>query len=149
MLKQQKNKFGFTLIELMVVIVIIGILATLGLVTYRNALIRARDSKAMGDVKDIIAALEQDKAVDGINSVYASIGDGAACSGSITTDFTMPTGSPNSYMCHRPDNNSAVCISVQLENSNNGNCTACNCGASTCTITTGATNTHFCAVTKQ
>ncbi len=37
-----KNKMGFTLVELMVVIVIIGILASAGMPTYRNKITRAK-----------------------------------------------------------------------------------------------------------
>lgn len=148
MLKIKFNN-GFTLIELMVVIVIIGILATLGLVSYRNAIIRSRDSRAVGGVKDIISALEQQKAADGINSYYTNIGSSAECSQvSIGTDFTVPDGNPNPYTCTATGlagARTAYCISVLMENDKNGNCGGCTGGS---TYDTSAT-TDFCARTKQ
>lgn len=55
---QQKNQ-GFTLIELIVVIGIIAILATLGLSTFENVSKNARDAKKKADLKDIKTALVQ------------------------------------------------------------------------------------------
>lgn len=50
---------GFTLIELMVVITIIGILATIALVMYSGIQKSARDAKRIGDIDAIRKALEQ------------------------------------------------------------------------------------------
>ncbi|MBI4120581.1 MAG: type II secretion system protein [Parcubacteria group bacterium] len=52
-----KNK-GFTLVELLVVITIIGILATVVLVSLNSARVRARDIKRVADVRQIALALE-------------------------------------------------------------------------------------------
>ncbi|OGY84436.1 MAG: hypothetical protein A3F54_00665 [Candidatus Kerfeldbacteria bacterium RIFCSPHIGHO2_12_FULL_48_17] len=54
----RKNEKGFTLIELLVVIAIIGLLATLAIVSLRNAQQRARDTKRITDVKSIQTAVE-------------------------------------------------------------------------------------------
>lgn len=53
----QKNK-GFTLVELLVVITILGILATIGLVAFGSAQIRGRDAQRKSDLKQIASALE-------------------------------------------------------------------------------------------
>ena len=54
----RKNKKGFTLIELLVVIAIIGLLATIAVVALGTARKSSRDSKRIGDVKQIQTALE-------------------------------------------------------------------------------------------
>jgi general secretion pathway protein G len=56
MLNLNKQK-GFTLLELLIVIFIIGILAVLVLVNISNARSKARDSRRVGDIKSIQEAL--------------------------------------------------------------------------------------------
>jgi prepilin-type N-terminal cleavage/methylation domain-containing protein len=59
LLKKIKNKqLGFTLLELLVVIVIIGILSTIGLVSFRTAQMKSRDSIRKQDLHQISQALE-------------------------------------------------------------------------------------------
>ncbi|MFA4942587.1 MAG: FISUMP domain-containing protein [Patescibacteria group bacterium] len=53
-----KFKKAFTLIELLVVIAIIGILATVSVVALSNARSKSRDTKRVGDMKQIQTALE-------------------------------------------------------------------------------------------
>lgn len=50
-------KFGFTLVELLVVMAIIGILATVGLASYRTSQMKARDATRKNDLKQIQTAL--------------------------------------------------------------------------------------------
>jgi prepilin-type N-terminal cleavage/methylation domain-containing protein len=57
-MKQIKKQGGFTLIELMIVIAIIAILATLGVTNFSSALRRARDAKRQSDIVAVQKALE-------------------------------------------------------------------------------------------
>ena len=53
------KKSGFTLVELLVVIIIIAILATIGMTFYTTAQKSARDAKRQTDLRFIQSALEQ------------------------------------------------------------------------------------------
>lgn len=54
--KQKKN--GFTIVELLIVIVIIGILAALVIVAYTGIQVRARDTARITKIKDVAKAIE-------------------------------------------------------------------------------------------
>ncbi len=53
-----KKQRGFTIVELLIVIIVIGILATLVLVTYAGVQAKARDSKRQTDIDAIDSHLE-------------------------------------------------------------------------------------------
>jgi len=55
---KKKTKKGFTLVELLVVVAIIGILAAIGIVAITGARVRARDAKRVADIKSLQSALE-------------------------------------------------------------------------------------------
>jgi len=55
----KKRKLGFTLLELLVVIGIIGVLVSLGVSSYSTAQKKARDSRRKSDLKTIQACMEQ------------------------------------------------------------------------------------------
>ncbi len=52
------GKKGFTLIELIVVMLILAILVTLGLGTFRSSQTKSRDSRRKGELKNVASALE-------------------------------------------------------------------------------------------
>lgn len=54
----QNSTLGFTLVELLVVISILGILATIGLVVFNSAQVRSRDTARKSDLRQIANALE-------------------------------------------------------------------------------------------
>jgi prepilin-type N-terminal cleavage/methylation domain-containing protein len=59
------NKKGFSIMELMVVIGIIAVLASVGLNTYSNVQRNARNTKRKTDLKEVYAALEAFRADNG------------------------------------------------------------------------------------
>jgi prepilin-type N-terminal cleavage/methylation domain-containing protein len=55
-LRPRRN--GFTLVELLVVIAILGVLVTIGLVSFRSSQARGRDAQRKSDLKQIASSLE-------------------------------------------------------------------------------------------
>jgi general secretion pathway protein G len=53
-----RNELGFTLIELMIAIVIIGVLATIAIPAYSNATQESKISKAKADLRTLESAIE-------------------------------------------------------------------------------------------
>lgn len=58
MLERQQKRNGFTIVELLIVIVIIGILAAITAVAYNGVQERARDARRLTDMKTIQGLLE-------------------------------------------------------------------------------------------
>lgn len=61
----RRRQAGFTLVELLIVIVVVAILATISVVVYNGVQVRARDAKRSSDVQSILRALESYKAING------------------------------------------------------------------------------------
>lgn len=75
----RKHRRGFTLIELLVVVTIIGIIVAIAVFNFLNAIQRARQKRAMADLRAIATALEA-YSVD--HNAYPSA----------AAVFTLPTG---------------------------------------------------------
>ena len=75
-MKQHMNQKGFTLIELMIVVAIIGILAAIAIPSYRDYTIKAKTSQAVADIAP-------QKMKVGIN--FDETGAAAACTDVNTT----------------------------------------------------------------
>lgn len=54
----QKNRKGFTLLELLVVVMILGILVVIGLRSFMTSQVKARDSKRKSEIEQLTRALE-------------------------------------------------------------------------------------------
>ncbi len=61
----RKSKNGFTIVELLIVIMVIAILAAISVVAYRGIQARARDSIRIKDLKEVQKLVEAYKAVHG------------------------------------------------------------------------------------
>lgn len=57
-MKRQLNAEGFTIIEILVVVVIIGILASIVVVSFNSTLRKSRDAKRLADMQEITKALD-------------------------------------------------------------------------------------------
>jgi prepilin-type N-terminal cleavage/methylation domain-containing protein len=92
----QLYKKGFSLVELLVVMSIIGLLTTIATVSVSSARSKARDTKRLGDIKQIAHALEgfyADKGGYPIVSGPRSLGEGAyktICSDDSAVDAAFP-----------------------------------------------------------
>jgi prepilin-type N-terminal cleavage/methylation domain-containing protein len=66
---------AFTLVELLVVIAIIGLLGTVAVFSLSQTRIKARDTKRLADMKQIMTALELFYSVNG----FYPVSDGDGC----------------------------------------------------------------------
>jgi prepilin-type N-terminal cleavage/methylation domain-containing protein len=72
MISSKKRQSGFTIVELLIVIVVIGILATLVIVTFTGIQQKARDSQRQTDINAVNSQLE---AFYAQNGHYPSLAD--------------------------------------------------------------------------
>ena len=73
--EKQKNRACFTLMELVICVVIIGILAAVGLSFYRNTITKSKGAKAQNAIS-LIAEAEKIFRID--NGVYVNFNNGQA-----------------------------------------------------------------------
>lgn len=110
---------GFTLLELLVVISIIGLLIALGVTSYSTVQKNGRDAKRRSDMKAVQSGLEQYKAANGS---YPDVANCAAAD--ITT--VLPAGLPSDPKEENNDyyfacSTTAYCACATLENTGSGN----------------------------
>lgn len=88
------KSLGFSLLELAIVIVIIGILATFGIAQYRSAQERALDKQAQANLRLILAA-ERVWRLDDNNSPpqYIACGSTVVCNSAL--GLLLPTANPS------------------------------------------------------
>lgn len=85
----RKKQTGFTIVELLIVIVIIGILAAITIVAYNGIQGRARDTQRAQDMQTIVKALEIYKATNGVYP--AAVGTANASGWEVSHDGTTAT----------------------------------------------------------
>lgn len=85
----KKNSFGFTLVELLVVISVIGILASIVLVSFTASQKQARDTQRKSDVKQYQLALEN--FANKGNSLYPRRNSTVSADTTLCTDLGLTT----------------------------------------------------------
>lgn len=73
-MKKNVSRLGFTITELLIVIIVIGILAAITVVQYNGVQVRARDAQRRTDVANITKALEQYYADNGSYPIASGTG---------------------------------------------------------------------------
>ena len=142
-----RKLFGFTLLELLVVISIIGILVAIGAASFSVAQRQGRDARRRADMKSFQNCIEQEKAGRATASSHAYLNTEVT---TCTTGMGLkdPTGGNYSvslrYSGGSPNWTVGYCAAAQLDSTTAGNCVGCSSGSTV----SGAT-THYCVTELQ
>ncbi len=75
MVSLKRKQSGFTIVELLIVIIVIGILAALVLVTFTGVQQKARNTERTTDIKAVASHLEVYNAQNGFYPTFANLND--------------------------------------------------------------------------
>lgn len=90
--RRQTHQNGFTMIELLVVTTIIIILTTIGIVSYRAASIKSRNSKRQADLETLRQALVLYRSQEGEYPPSSNYSDAAALAGFLQSEGYLGQG---------------------------------------------------------
>ncbi len=125
---------GFTLIELLVAIAIVAVLTAIGVVSFRDSSLRARDSKRQADINQVRSALELYRSAN-VGSGYPT-GNFSAMIGTLRTNGyisdPLPSDPSNTgtYIYTYTAVGTTYCLCANLE-SQPGNRVSASCTAAT------------------
>lgn len=142
--RSQLKKKGFSLIELIVVISIIGVLVAIGTVSFITAQRKSRDAARKSDIKAVQSALEQ--YFQGEGSVYPASED---CSEVVSAGYLQSglPGDPRVTVDHQDYTitctTNSYCACALLEESATANSSDASCTFG------GTDNTYYCTENLQ
>jgi prepilin-type N-terminal cleavage/methylation domain-containing protein len=150
-IKRRIDQLGFTLIELMVVVAIIGLLLAAGVASFTQVQKTARDGRRQQDIKAFQDALEQYKNAVGTypaTATTATIGTyfTTGVIPVVPTGGTLVTGGPAAYTYTTSAANDAYCVCSGIEVVAKGNATGNATGV--CTYAT-TSQTMYCLSNQQ
>ncbi len=138
----KQNDRGFTLLEILVVISIIGILIAIGASAFSTAQKKSRDARRSGDLKAVQNAFEQYYAAN--SSSYAACNTMASqlVSGAMLTDPKTSAA----YICTVDATTTRYCVCALLDNAGEGNASTAGAGG-VCAYAAGGN--YFCVSSLQ
>lgn len=128
MLKQPTMKRGFTLIEILVTVSIIGLLTMIGVTNFRVANQKARDGRRQGDLEQIKAALELYRTDQGEYPTDNVISAGTIVFGVITYMKKVPADPSSDQVYYYSSDGDTYTLCAALELNTAGNCGSNSCG---------------------
>lgn len=142
-MKRIFGKKGFTLLELLVVISIIGLLIAIGAVAFTTAQKKGRDARRRADIKGYQSAFEQ---------YYAENNTYGTCANMITDNFAggEPTDpkTGTAYSVVTNCSTTAYCVCATLDFPGAGNATS-NSSTTSCAFGSGVGADYFCVTNLQ
>lgn len=142
---------GFTLLELLVTISIIGILLAIGSVSFSTAQKKGRDSRRQGDMTAIQKSLEQCYSVDSFYPQTVTSGSDLTCTAGQTVMNQVPDDpKPAGVYVYSVDSSPATgyCLCALLENTGTGNANSVG-AAGVCSWDKGTADSDYFCVSNQ